>query len=158
MSKAQPSFSFPDLKSVFPSAPFAGFDFEAAATRQQKAVEAVMEASRVAADGYQSVVKRQLELVRTSLDRVNQVYQDAAETGSAADFATRQAELNREAFELAVKHVREIAEIAGETNAEAVRVMQAGLSDQFKPVEGQGDRETRSTVSGSVKVNATRVA
>ena len=85
---------------------FPNLDIEAYIAAQRKNVEALSQANRTAYDGLQAIAKRQIEIVRQSLDQASAAAREVVEPGTPQDKAAKQAELakvskaNSEAFDL----------------------------------------------------------
>lgn len=96
-----------------------GVDVETIVANQRKNIEALTQANKLAFEGLQNVVKRQVEILRQTIDEVAQVSKDFAEPGSAQDKAAKQAEIAKDAFERALANARELAEMIAKANSEA---------------------------------------
>jgi hypothetical protein len=82
-----------------------GVDVETIVANQRKNIEALTQANKLAFEGLQNVVKRQVEILRQTMDEVAQV--------------SKQAEFAKEAFERALSNARELAEMIAKANSEA---------------------------------------
>lgn len=96
-----------------------GMDVDTLVTSQRKNIEALTQANKLAYDGLQAVVKRQVEILRQTVDEVAQATKDIAEPGTAQDKAAKQAELAKDAFERSLSNMRELAEMIAKANNEA---------------------------------------
>jgi phasin family protein len=96
-----------------------GIDFDALVSSQRKNIEAVTQANRLAYDGLQAVAKRQVEILRQTVDEVVQATKDITEPGTPQDKVAKQAELVKGAFERALGNVRELSELVAKANTEA---------------------------------------
>ncbi len=96
-----------------------GVDVETLVANQRKNIEALTQANKLAFEGLQNVVKRQVEILRQAMDEVAQVSKDFSEPGSPQDKAAKQAEYAKDAFERALSNGRELAEMVAKANTEA---------------------------------------
>ena len=96
-----------------------GVDVDTLVTRQKKNIEALTEANRLAYDGLQAVVKRQVEILRQTMDEVGRAGQDITAPGTPQDKAAKQTELAKDAFERSLSNARELAEMIAKANSEA---------------------------------------
>jgi phasin family protein len=96
-----------------------GVDVETIVANQRKNIEALTQANKLAFEGLQNVVKRQVEILRQTMDEVAQVSKDFSEPGTAQDKAAKQAEFAKDAFERALANARELAEMIAKANSEA---------------------------------------
>jgi phasin family protein len=113
------------------------FDFEACIAAQRKNVEALTQANRLAYDGLQAVTKRQIEIVRQSLDQAAQAVREVAEPGNAQDKAAKQTELAKVAFERALANVKELGELVSKANSEAFGLLQSRFTESLDEVRDQ---------------------
>lgn len=96
-----------------------GMDVETLVSSQRKNIEALTQANKLAYDGLQAVVKRQVEILRQTVDEIAQVTKDIAEPGTPQDKAAKQTELAKDAFERSLSNMRELAEMVAKANSEA---------------------------------------
>ncbi|MGE4281890.1 MAG: phasin family protein [Magnetospirillum sp.] len=100
-----------------------GVDVETLVGSQRKNIEALTQANKLAYDGLQAVLKRQVEILRQTMDEVAQVSKDFAEPAAPQDKAAKQAELAKEAFERSLSNMRELAEMIAKANNEAFELL-----------------------------------
>lgn len=96
-----------------------GLDVDTIVSSQRKNIEAVTEANKLAYEGLQAVVKRQVEILRQTLDEAATTAKDIVEPGNPQDKAAKQTELTKEAFERTLGNMRELSEMIAKANAEA---------------------------------------
>jgi phasin family protein len=112
-------------------------DFEAYVTAVRKNVDALSQANRLAYDGLQAIAKRQIEIVRQSLDQAASAAREAAEPGTPHDKAAKQAELAKTSFERALANLRELGELVTKANNEAFDLLQARFTQGLDEVRDQ---------------------
>lgn len=100
-----------------------GMDVDSLVSSQRKNIEALTQANKLAYDGLQAVVKRQVEILRQTVDEVAQVTKDIAEPGNPQDKAAKQTELAKEAFERSLSNLRELSEMIAKANNEAFELL-----------------------------------
>lgn len=108
-----------------------GVDVENIVANQRKNIEALTQANKLAFEGLQNVVKRQVEILRQAMDEVAQVSKEFAEPGNAQDKAAKQAEFAKEAFERALANGRELAEMIAKANSEAFDLLNKRFSQSL---------------------------
>jgi len=113
---------------------FPNLDIEAYIAAQRKNVEALSQANRLAYDGLQAVAKRQIEIVRQSLDQASAAAREAAEPGTPQDKAAKQAELAKVSFERALGNLRELGELVTKANSEAFDLLQSRFTQSLDEV------------------------
>lgn len=100
-----------------------GIDMEAAAAWQRRNVEVLAEANKLAIEGAQAVFKRQVEILRQSLDEASGLAREAFDAATPHDKAIRQTELLKDAFERALGNARELSDIIAKSNGEALELI-----------------------------------
>lgn len=112
-----------------------GVDMDTLVSSQRKNIEALTQANKLAYDGLQAVVKRQVEILRQTVDEIAQVTKDIAEPGTPQDKAAKQAEVAKEAFERSLSNMRELAEMVAKANSEAFDLLNKRFTqnlDEFR--------------------------
>jgi phasin family protein len=111
-----------------------GVDVDTLVSSQRKNIEALSQANKLAYDGMQAVVKRQVEILRQTMDEVAQVTKDMSEPGNPQDKAAKQAELAKDAFERSLSNMRELAEMMAKANSEAFELLNKRFSQNMDEV------------------------
>ena len=106
-----PFFDFTKLMSQFR---LPGVDFAALVDRERKNIEALAEANRIAFEGWQSLVRRQSEILRETMKKV------VANAGQE-DAMKKRADLAKEGFEKALANMRELAQMATQVSERSLR-------------------------------------
>ncbi|HXP97228.1 MAG TPA: phasin family protein [Telmatospirillum sp.] len=100
-----------------------GLDVESLVASQRKNIEALTQANKLAFEGVQAVFKRQVEILRQTLEESSTVAKELVEVGTPQEKAIRQTELAKDAFERALSNSRELAEIIAKSNSEAFELL-----------------------------------
>jgi phasin family protein len=95
---------------------------------QRKNMEAIAQANRVAFEGMQAVAQRQTEIMRQTMEEFTKAVQDMSGSASPEQRLAKQAELTKDAFELAIKNVRELSEMSAKSNTEALELINQRVS------------------------------
>jgi phasin family protein len=111
-----------------------GVDTKAFIETQQKNLEAVAKANKVALDGVQAVAQRQTEIVRQAFEESATALQALATVETPQARMAKQAELFKQAFEASMANFRELAEISAKSNGEAVELLNTRLSQSIDEV------------------------
>ena len=111
-----------------------GVDVDTLVTSQRKNIEALTQANKLAYDGLQAVVKRQVEIIRQTVDEVAQVTKDIAEPGTPQDKAAKQAELAKDAFERTLSNMRELSEMVAKANNEAFELLNKRFTQNLEEI------------------------
>ena len=119
-----------------PAAAFAPFalptvDVDALIAAQRRNVEALTEANQVAADGVKSFATRQTDIVRGVFDDYAKAMNALMGVGDPQTGAVKQAELAKASFEKSLDNARELAEIATETQAKTLDVLNKRVAESL---------------------------
>lgn len=120
-------FKSADMTKFFEGAkmPAPMIDFEALFAAQQKNMEALVEANKTAAAGYQELFKKQLSMVDEVVAQAQTQMSELKMDALSPEGAQKQGELMKEAYEKAVSNLTELAETAKKVNEEALEIIQA---------------------------------
>jgi phasin family protein len=102
---------------------------------QRKNVEALTSANRVALEGMQAVIKRQVEILQETMNETSKALDSIAKAGSPPEAAAKQAELAKSAYERALSNGRELAEMISKAQKEATDAINARIAeflDEYK--------------------------
>ncbi|MGG7564685.1 phasin family protein [Rhodovulum sp. DZ06] len=118
-------FKSADMTKFFEGAKVPGFDMEALFAAQQKNMEALVEANKTAAAGYQDLFKKQMSMIDETVAAAQAQMSELKMDSLTADSAAKQGELMKDAYEKAVANLTELAETAKKVNEEALEIIQA---------------------------------
>jgi phasin family protein len=108
-----------------------GIDPEALMTAQKKNMDALVEANKAAAAGYQDLFKRQMSIFEETMNEAQQQLKSFDATKIDPDRAKAQAELAKAAFEKALANMQALAEGAQKANAEAYEIVSARIKESL---------------------------
>jgi phasin family protein len=123
-----------DAVKVFGAFRVPSFDFHAVAEAQRLNLEAVSQANRLAAEGFQAVAQRQVEIVQQALKDASALMRDWAKPGAPEEFMTKNAEIAKQTFENGLAHVRELNELMTKAGTDAFSVIARRVSESFDEV------------------------
>ena len=107
-----------------------GMDPEALVKAQQKNMDALIEANKAAAAGYQELFKRQVAIFEETMTEASKQMK-AFDAKKIDDLAKAQAELAKAAFEKALANMQALAEGAQKANAEAYEIVSARIKESL---------------------------
>lgn len=127
----------PNFDPAAAFAPFAGatVDVDALIATQRRNVEALTAANQVAADGVKSFTTRQTEIVRGVFDDYAKAMNSLIGVSDPQTGAEKQAELAKVSFEKSVDSVRELAEIATETQTKTLDLLNKRVTESLNEVQ-----------------------
>ena len=111
-----PNVDFNELLGQFQ---LPGVDMEQLVEQGRKNIEAVQQANQAVIDGWQAIAEKQADVFRETMDGL----QKAMNEGLSGSTSEGQAELAREGFETALDNVRQLAEIATDSQTKAFEIM-----------------------------------
>ncbi len=126
-SSFKPDFDFSKLFADMkvPAMP----DMEAVLAAHKRNLEALSEANRVALEGAQSVARRHMEIMQSTMTGLTETLKGMSMTDKPADRAAKQAELLKQAYENAVSNTRELGDLIQKSNTEAMQKLNHRFSE-----------------------------
>ncbi|MFQ5775468.1 MAG: phasin family protein [Kiloniellaceae bacterium] len=113
-----------------------GVDSKALIESQRRNIEAVTQANRVALEGMQAIVQRQVEILRQAMDETTKAVRELAKPGQPAEKWAVQTAVVKEAYELGLANLRELAELSAKSNTEAADVLTHRFADSLDELKG----------------------
>lgn len=111
------------------------FDMDALIAVNQKNIEALTVANKLAAESAQAFAKRQSEIVRQSVEETTKNVQTMFEAGSAQDKAVQQADLVKSSFGKAVSDYKELTDLVAKAQAETFDVLNTRVNESLEEVK-----------------------
>ena len=118
----KPSSPFLDVNQLMAQFKLPGIDMNAIVEGRRKDIEALAEANRIAFEGMQKLAQKQAEILQKSMQEAQAAMQNMT-PGQPAANAGNQGELIQKAFQDALSNMRELAELAGKSQAQALEVV-----------------------------------
>ncbi len=120
-----------DFTKQFANFKLPGVDAEAIATAQKKNMEALVEANKAAAAGYQDLFKKQVAIFEETMTEAQKHLKSFDTTKLDAETAKAQAELAKAAFEKALANMQALAESAQKANSNAYEIVAARIQESL---------------------------
>ncbi len=114
-SGAAASNPFGDLTKMFEQFKVPGVDMSAIADARRKDIEALVEANKAVYDGMQALASKQAEMLKQAVEGIQ-----SAASGTGVGDPAKQAELARKACEKTLSDMKDLAEIARKSQADAM--------------------------------------
>ncbi len=124
-------FNLPDFNEMLKQMQMPGVDLESLMQQGQKNIEAVQEANRAVAEGWQALSQKQMEMFQETMQRWMEGMQ-AASSGSPTENFEQQSEAAREGFEQALANMRELAQIAADSQMKAMDIMRERFEENMR--------------------------
>jgi phasin family protein len=109
-----------------------GVDLPALMDAQRKNVEALREANQKAYSGAVALAQRQAEIFEKTMQEWQHTAKELTSKSSVENAAAKQADLARKAIENAIGNMRELAEMAAKSQAEAYEVIGKRVKDSLE--------------------------
>ncbi len=126
---AEFSKMFADMK--FPGMP----DMEGFLSAHRRNMEVLSAANRVALEGAQTVAKRHMEIVQQTMQEMTDTIRDLSSPGNPQAGAAKQTELIKVAYERAVAHMKELADLIQRSNGEALGMLNQRFTEALDEVK-----------------------
>jgi phasin family protein len=121
-----------------------GIDGEAIMAAQKKNMDALVEANKAAAAGYQDLFKKQIAIFEETVAEAQKQMKSFDATKLDADKAKAQGELAKAAFEKALTNMQAVAESAQKANSEAYEIVSARIQASLSELQDMAAKITRS--------------
>lgn len=131
---AEFSKMFGDLK--FPAMP----DMDAFLAAHRRNMETLSAANRVALEGAQTVAKRHMEIVQQTMQEMTETIRELSSPESPQARAAKQAELIKQAYERAVSHMKELADLIQRSNGEALGMLNQRFAEAMDEVKAMAQK------------------
>ncbi len=120
-----------------------GLDPDALMKAQQKNMDALVEANKAAAAGYQDLFKKQIAIFEETMAEAQKQIKSFDVAKIDPDKAKAQGELAKAAFEKALSNMQALAESAQKANADAYEIVAARIKEsvaELRDMAGKGGK------------------
>lgn len=111
-------------------------DPESIAAAQKKNFEAVAQANQMAVEGFQAVMRRQVEVFQQTAEEMQSLMTQVPSAPGDVK-ASKQAELAKDTYEKLLGNMREAMEIVQKSQSEAVEVLNKRFTEQLDEIREQ---------------------
>lgn len=132
MAKQPESMFDFDFLKMFSDMKVPGVDMDAVVSSQRRNLEALTEANKLAMEGMQSIIKRQAEILRQSMEEAAKAAQDIASAETPQTKMSRQTEVAKESMEKAISNMRELSEMLSKANTEIFELLNSRISEALE--------------------------
>ncbi|MCA3391752.1 MAG: phasin family protein [Roseomonas sp.] len=110
-------------------------DMTELAKAQQKNLEAITAANKVALEGARAVAERHMEIVQQSVAEMQDAMRSMASPGDMQEQAAKRAEMAKAAYERAVGQMQELADLIQRSSGEALSVLHKRFAEAMEEVK-----------------------
>ncbi len=121
-----------------------GFDAEALMGTQKKNMEALVEANKAAAAGYQDLFQKQIAVFEETIAEAQKHMKAFDTTKLDAETAKAQGELAKAAFEKAVANMQALADAAQKANASAYEIVSARIQESIAELRDMASKAVKA--------------
>ena len=122
---------------------FPGLDMQALMVTQRKNLEAFTQANQLAVEGFQAFAKMQADLTRDAIEEASAMARDWAQTSAPEEKLQKQAAFAKQALAKGVDNARELAELAGKTQASTFEVLNKRFTESLDELAAYAKKETK---------------
>jgi phasin family protein len=136
MAKQTYPYDFTELTKMLQDYQVPGVDWQELMASQQKNVEALRKANQVLFEGAQAVIQREVEIMQKAMQEFTEASRDLMQESDPQAQAQKRLELAKTSFEGALRNMRELAELAGQSNREALEMINKRAMESFDEIRG----------------------
>lgn len=114
---------FADISKLLQQYKLPGIDMTAMIEARRQDIDVIVEANRIAYEGMQALVQKQTEILSKSMQEIQAATQQMKTGGNPTDAMTKQGEFVQQSLQAALHNMRELAEMAQRSQAEALAVI-----------------------------------
>ena len=141
MAKSPSPFDMTDFSKIMGEYKIPGVDWQEVIASQQKNLQALAKANQVLVEGAQAVMRREIEILQKAMAEAAEASKELMQQGDPQAQASKRLELAKTSFEAAVQNMRELAEVAGRSNREALEVINQRALESFDEIKRAMDRK-----------------
>lgn len=125
-----------DFTTILEQYKLPGVDMASIIDARRKDIEAITQANRVAYEGMQMLVQKQLDIFNKTIQQIQAEIPNAVAGTEGARTVTQQSELVQQRLHTAFKNMREMAEMAQKSQSEALAVMTRRADQNIDAAKG----------------------
>lgn len=143
-----------DLTKMFDTAKIPGMDTTMLTEAQKKNVQAIVDANRVASEGYQALFKKQVEILQNGVSEMSEAMKAASTQPMSAEGYEKRVEMAKAHFEKSVSVFNELSESARKANEDAMAIIQARFSEGVEEMKQLASTSMDAMKKNDVTTNA----
>jgi phasin family protein len=119
---------FRELEEMLKQWKVPGIDLDGMMASYRKNMDALTEAGRLATEGMKALAERQTQIMRDSMETLRGATAELTAAKDPQDFATKQAEVAKQAFEKASANLKDLADLVVKSNTASFDVIQSRMN------------------------------
>ncbi|MEM7044399.1 MAG: phasin family protein [Pseudomonadota bacterium] len=124
-----------DISKMFADLSVPGVDWKEVMASQQKNIAALTEANQRLMEGAQAVMQQQSAIMNNAMTELTAATQELMKEGDPQVGAQKRFDLAKSSFESAVSNMQELAELAGQSNSEAMEIINKRAAQAFEEIK-----------------------
>ena len=141
MAKSPFPYEVADFSKLMSEYQIPGVNWQEVMAAQQKNLQALGKANQVLVEGAQAVMRREIEILQKAMAELAQASQELMQQGDPQAQASKRLALAQASFEAAISNMRELAEVAGRSNREALEVINQRALESFEEIKKAMDKK-----------------
>lgn len=125
-----------ELPRAFQDLKVQGFSFESFMESQRKNMQAVAAAQQTAAEGIQTIMRRQSDIMRQAMQESSSLLSEVIATSTPEEKIAKQTELAKTVFDRVIQNGKELAEMTTKAQYEALAVLSNRLGECLQEMRG----------------------
>jgi len=136
MTKNNPTNPFGvDFTKLMGDMKVPAIDFEQGVQTLRRNMEAITQANQLAIESCQTLARRQMEIMKTSLQEASTMLSQLTSAGTPEEKVARQVEMMKQAYETSLANAREIQGLVSKSNEEAIDVLSTCVCDTLDEIK-----------------------
>jgi phasin family protein len=135
MAKADTTVFGIDFTKFIPDMGFPGFEAGALIDAQKKNMEAFSKAGRLAADGFEELLRRQGEMIKASVEEFDAAVKEFAGNGVPEFNPEKQAERAKAGVEQVAANTRELVELASKSGKKVFDIISKRTAESVSEIK-----------------------
>ena len=128
-------FDFVDVSKMFSDFNVPGVDWQNVMASQQKNIAALTEANQRLVNGAQAVMQQQSQIMTKAMAELSTASEELMKEGDPQANAQKRFELAKSSFESAVANMQELAELAGQSNSDALNIINKRAAEALEEIK-----------------------
>ena len=141
MAKSPFPYDITDFTKIMGDYKIPGVDWQEVIAAQQKNLQALAKANQLLVEGAQAVMRREIEILQKAMAEAAEASKELMQQGDPKAQASKRLELAKASFEATIQNMRELAEVAGSSNREALEVINQRALEGFEEIKKAMDRK-----------------
>lgn len=132
---------FIDFSKMLEQFKLPGVDMTSVIDARRKDIEALTEANKLAYEGMQALVQKQTEMLSSTMQQLQAAAQHLSPGGNPAEAMAKQGEFMQQSLHKAFENMRELAEIAKKSQAEAMAAITRRAEENVQEAKSMMQRK-----------------